>query len=44
MDAIDYVGVVDATSMAPWREEGPCLLVAAVRMGGVRLIDNVVLD
>ena len=44
VDAIDYVGVVDATSMAPWREEGPCLLVAAVRMGGVRLIDNVVLD
>ena len=44
VDAIDYVGVVDATSMAPWREEGSCLLVAAVRMGGVRLIDNVVLD
>ena len=44
VDAIDYVGVVDAASMAPWREEGSCLLVAAVRMGGVRLIDNVVLD
>ena len=44
VDAIDYVAVVDATSMAPWREEGSCLLVAAVRMGGVRLIDNVVLD
>ena len=44
VDAIDYVAVVDATSMAPWWEEGSCLLVAAVRMGGVRLIDNVVLD
>ena len=44
VDAIDYLAVVDATSMAPWREEGSCLLIAAVRMGGVRLIDNVVLD
>jgi pantothenate synthetase len=41
---VDYVSVVDADTMAPWGGEGPCLMVAAVRLGEVRLIDNVVLD
>ncbi len=44
IDAIDYVAVVDADSMGPWNGSGPCVLAAAVRIGGVRLIDNVVLD
>ena len=42
--AIDYVAVVNADTMAPWEGDGPCLLAAAIRIGSVRLIDNVVLD
>ena len=42
--AIDYVAVVNADTMAPWDGDGPCLLAAAIRIGSVRLIDNVVLD
>jgi pantoate--beta-alanine ligase len=41
---IDYVAVVDGETMLPWDGAGPCLLVAAIRIGGVRLIDNVVMD
>jgi pantoate--beta-alanine ligase len=41
---VDYVGLVDIERFALWSGSGPCLLVAAVRIGGVRLIDNVVLD
>jgi pantoate--beta-alanine ligase len=44
VESVDYVSVVDADTMAPWGGEGPCLMVAAVRLGEVRLIDNVVLD
>ncbi|MEK9660060.1 MAG: pantoate--beta-alanine ligase [Chloroflexota bacterium] len=42
-DAVEYVAAVDADTFAPL-QRGPGLLVAAVRLGGVRLIDNVVLD
>ena len=42
--AIDYVAVVNADTMAPWEGDGPCLLAAAIRIGSVRLIDNIVLD
>lgn len=42
---IDYVQVVDATSLQPVDEaRGPTLVAFAVHFGGVRLIDNVVLD
>ena len=44
IDAVDYVALVDEETFVPWSGVGPSLLVAAVRMGGVRLIDNVVLD
>ncbi|MEX2430949.1 MAG: pantoate--beta-alanine ligase, partial [Dehalococcoidia bacterium] len=44
VDAIDYIAMVDMESMAPWAGRGPCMLVAAIRIGGVRLIDNVILD
>ena len=44
IDAIDYVAVVDMATMEPWEGQGPCLLAAAVRLGEVRLIDNVYMD
>ncbi len=43
IDAIDYVAAVDPDTMAPW-ESGPCMLAVAVRIGGVRLIDNLILN
>lgn len=43
-ETVDYVALVDEQTFEPWTGVGPCLLVAAVRMGDVRLIDNVVLD
>jgi pantoate--beta-alanine ligase len=43
-EVIDYIALVDEETFALWSGVGPCLLVAAVRMGNVRLIDNVVLD
>ena len=43
-DAVDYVALVDGETFEAWSGRGACLMVAAVRMGGVRLIDNVVLD
>ena len=40
--SIDYVEVCDAGTLAPVaRVEGPARLLAAVRLGGTRLIDNV---
>jgi pantoate--beta-alanine ligase len=42
-EAVEYVAAVDTDTFAPL-QRGPGLLVAAVRCGGVRLIDNVVLD
>jgi pantoate--beta-alanine ligase len=42
--AIEYVALVDADTFAAWSGRGACLLIAAVRVGSVRLIDNVVLD
>lgn len=44
IDAIDYVALVDADTFEVWGGRGPCLMVAAVRVGSVRLLDNVVLD
>jgi pantoate--beta-alanine ligase len=44
IDAVDYVAAVDADTMAPWAGEGACMLAVAVRMGSVRLIDNVIMD
>ena len=41
---IDYVALVDEETFAPWSGQGPCLMIAAVRMGRTRLIDNVVLE
>lgn len=39
--AVDYVAVVDPATFGPARPAGPALLVAAVRAGPTRLIDNV---
>jgi pantoate--beta-alanine ligase len=44
MASVEYVAVVDPETFAAWSGGGACLLIAAVRMGDVRLIDNVVLD
>ena len=46
IDAVDYVSIVDADSMQPLqtlRDDGPVMIATAVRLGAVRLIDNVVL-
>jgi pantoate--beta-alanine ligase len=43
-ERIDYVAIVDEETFTPWSGKGPALLAAAVRIGKVRLIDNVVLD
>lgn len=40
----EYVAAVDPETMEPWGGRGPCLLAAAVRIGSVRLIDNVSLE
>ena len=44
VDAVEYVAAVDPETMARWEGKGPCMLAAAVRLGGVRLIDNVIMD
>lgn len=44
IDSVDYVAAVDPETMEPWSGRGICMLAAAVRIGGVRLIDNVILD
>ena len=46
IEAVDYVSVVDADSMKPvetMRDGRPVMVATAVRLGPVRLIDNVVL-
>ncbi len=42
--SVEYVAGVDPDTMEPWAGRGPCMLAAAVRIGSVRLIDNVILD
>ncbi len=42
--SVEYVAGVDPDTMEPWGGSGPCMLAAAVRIGSVRLIDNVILD
>ena len=42
--SVEYVAKVDPDTMEPWSGSGPCMLAAAVRIGQVRLIDNVILD
>ncbi len=42
--AYDYAALVDPDTFEPARREGPALLVAAVRLGSTRLIDNVSLE
>ena len=42
--SVEYVAAVDSDTMEPWGGQGPCMLAAAVRIGQVRLIDNVILD
>ncbi|MCH8198886.1 MAG: pantoate--beta-alanine ligase [Chloroflexi bacterium] len=44
IDAVDYVAAVDPDTMEPWAGAGAAMLAAAVRMGGVRLIDNVLME
>ena len=44
IDAIDYVAAVDPDTMEAWAGSGVAMLAAAVRMGEVRLIDNVLLE
>ena len=44
IDAVDYVAAVDPDTMEPWAGAGPAMLAAAVRMGDVRLIDNVLME
>ena len=47
IDAVDYVSIVDADSMRPLqqtlRDGRPVMVATAVRLGAVRLIDNVAL-
>ena len=46
LSAVDYVSVVDATTMAPLEtanDAQPVMIATAARLGSVRLIDNVVL-
>ncbi len=42
--SVEYVAGVDPDTMEPWAGRSPCMLAAAVRIGSVRLIDNVILD
>ena len=42
--SVEYVAGVDPDTMEPWGGRGLCMLAAAVRIGQVRLIDNVILD
>jgi pantoate--beta-alanine ligase len=44
IESVDYVALVDADTFKGWDGRGPCLMIGAVRMGTVRLLDNVVLD
>lgn len=44
IDSVDYVAAVDPDTITPWPGHGPCMIAAAVRLGRVRLIDNVLLD
>ena len=44
IDRIDYVAAVDPDTIEPWPGNGPCMLAAAVRLGEVRLIDNVLFN
>ncbi len=44
IDAVDYVAAVDPDTMEPWAGAGVAMLAAAVRMGEVRLIDNVLME
>ncbi len=47
VDAVDYVGIVDAETMRPLAttpEDRPVMIAVAVRVGAVRLIDNLVLE
>ena len=46
IDAVDYIGIVDADTMRPVTtvpDGRPVMIAIAVRLGSVRLIDNVVL-
>ena len=46
IEAVDYVSIVDAETMQPLqtlRGDGAVMIATAVRLGAVRLIDNVVL-
>ena len=46
IDAVDYVSIVDADTMRPFEtvpDGRPMMIAVAVRVGAVRLIDNVVL-
>ena len=46
IDTVDYVSIVDANSMGPFEtvsDGRPVMVATAVRVGAVRLIDNVVL-
>ena len=47
IEAVDYVSIVDAETMRPLAtapDGRPVMIAIAVRLGSVRLIDNVVLD
>ena len=44
IDRIDYVAAVDPDTIEGWTGRGPCMRAAAVRLGGVRLIDNVLFN
>ena len=41
---IDYVSLVDAETLAPAARRGRLRLLAAVRLGKTRLIDNIALS
>ncbi|MCE2469040.1 MAG: pantoate--beta-alanine ligase [Dehalococcoidia bacterium] len=44
VSAVDYVALVDQATMAPWSGQGEAMLAAAVRVGSVRLIDNLLMS
>jgi len=47
IDAVDYISIVDAATMQPLTavpDEEPVMIAVAVRLGSIRLIDNLVLE
>ena len=44
VDAVDYAAVVDPVTFQRAAQAGPWLLIVAARLGGTRLIDNILME